>query len=94
MYAPVNHKLSLTGDGTAYYKSDLFAQIEALHGHPFTMETTYIGLYGTCSFLPKFEPGTFYETHETGYSLQLGVGQTCRYFLLYPRLPKPTRARH
>ncbi|KAK1752680.1 hypothetical protein QBC47DRAFT_389083 [Echria macrotheca] len=173
IYSPVNHKLSLTGDGTAYYKSDLFAQIEVLHGHPFTMfhrgeliamlerrlpgraerfhtdkqvtaietdesgvcvvcadgsrfegsmvigadgvhstvrqmmlekssnksednamETTYVGLYGTCSPLPKLEPGTFYETHGSGYSLQLGVGQTCGYFLLYHRLPRPTRARH
>ncbi|KAK0652659.1 hypothetical protein B0T16DRAFT_104230 [Cercophora newfieldiana] len=58
------------------------------------MSTTYIGLYGSCPRLPKTESGTFYETHGPKFSLQLGVGHTRNFFVVYHRLEKTTKARH
>ncbi|KAK4450297.1 hypothetical protein QBC34DRAFT_403224 [Podospora aff. communis PSN243] len=173
LHSPVDYRQSLTPEGTPFYKSDVFKQTRAQHGHSFMlfhraelldlldrrlpdrasrvhnnkkvtsiethehgvkvvcadgssfqgsmvigadganstvrrlmeekstqkpkkepMETTYVGLYGSCPLLPTFEAGTFYETHGPKFSLQLGVGHTRGYFVIYHRLDKPTTGRH
>jgi len=58
------------------------------------MKTTYVGLYGSCPRLPDFEDGTFYETHGPKHSIQLGVGHTRGFFVIYHRLNQPTTGRH
>ena len=172
LYTPLNYKLCVLADGTPFHKSDLFAQVEIQHGHPFMflprgdliamlerrlperesrlhtdkqvtaietndqgvkvvcadgssfegsmvigadgvhstvrelmdrnlsrvpeepMVTTYVGVYGSCSPFPKLERGTFYETHGPGFSIQIAAGESRDMFILYHRLPKPTKARH
>jgi len=59
-----------------------------------TMKTTYVGLYGSCTRLPDFEDGTFYETHGPKFSIQLGVGRTRGFFIIYHRLDTPTTECH
>jgi len=58
------------------------------------MSTTYVGLYGSCTRLPNFETGTFYETHGPKFSLQLGVGNSRGLFVIYHRLETLIKARH
>ncbi|KAH6660899.1 FAD binding domain-containing protein [Truncatella angustata] len=55
--------------------------------------STYRGLYGYAKRSPELEPATLYETHERNLTIQLIVAEEQQHFLVYERLPKPTKDR-
>ncbi|KAK6076024.1 FAD binding domain-containing protein [Seiridium cupressi] len=54
---------------------------------------SYRGLYGYAKRSPELEPATLYETHSGNLTIQLIVAEGQQHFLIYERLPKPTRER-
>jgi 2-polyprenyl-6-methoxyphenol hydroxylase-like FAD-dependent oxidoreductase len=55
--------------------------------------SAYRGLYGYAKRSPQLEPATLYETHSGNLTIQLIVAEEQQHFLVYERLPKPTRER-
>lgn len=54
---------------------------------------SYRGLYGYAKRSPELEPATLYETHSANLTVQLIVAEEQQHFLVYERLPQPTRER-
>lgn len=55
--------------------------------------STYLGLYGYASRSPELDAGILYETHSGSLTIQLIVAEQQQHFLVYERLPSPTRER-